>query len=357
MTATDHLIAAAQALQDAGRYAEAAAAYRQVPMQAVSARTIVQLGVCLTRAGVLDEARGHLTAAASQVPDHPLIKSALAELGAALLAEGRYADGWPLIENRVGLRPDLIPPCAASYPEWRGEPLDGKSILVWVEQGLGDQIMFARFASQLADRGARVTLCCNPLLTTLFGSLRGVDAVIPIPIGGSVRVPHHDVWTRYFSIPGQLGITLETLPAAHYLRAPVREIASQTPGGRLGIFWKPSQTGATAAAKTLPDPLARELLELGGVSLHPEDTGAHDFAETAAIVDRLDLVITVDTAVAHLAGAMGKPVWTLLPHRADWRWLKDREDSPWYPSARLFRQPAPGDWGSVVSQVREALAA
>jgi len=275
--------------------------------------------------------------------------------GVELLRAGRWAEGWPLLEERTHLAPHLVPPGPASYPEWRGEPLEGRSILVWIEQGLGDQIMFGRFASLLKARGAgQVTLACRPPVAPVLATIPGVDAVIPIPVGGSAPVPRHQLWTRYFSLPWRLGITLETLPSAPYVRAP----AARPADGRFGLVWRTSATGAVAQAKTLPPDLAARLSRLGAVSLHPEDTGAADLAETAAIIAGLELVVTVDTAVAHLAGAMGKPVWILLHRPADWRWLGEhRLDSPWYPSARLFRQTRAGDWRPVVEEVAGLLAA
>ncbi|RAK60870.1 hypothetical protein DJ021_14145 [Phenylobacterium hankyongense] len=313
------------------------------------------LGVRLMRQGDLDGARISLEAAARSRPGDPDIQLNRAALGAAYLAQGRYAEGWPLIEARIGLRPDLVPLVSPSFPEWRGEPLAGKSILVWVEQGLGDQIMFARFGATLAALGARVTLGCRPSLAALFRTIPGVDEVISVPVGAGVAVPRHDYWSRYFSLPYRLGTTLSTLPSAPYLSA-LSERPAPTPAARIGLVWRTSPTGAAAARKSLPEPLAQELLALGAVSLHPEDTGARDFADTAAIVAGLDLVIGVDTAAAHLAGAMGKPVRLLLPFDADWRWMRDRADSPWYPSMRLVRQRTPGDWREVVDRVLPEIA-
>lgn len=271
-------------------------------------------------------------------------------LGLSLLGQGRYAEGWPLLEPRARLSPGLIPPGPTGYPEWRGEPLAGKSILVLSEQGFGDQIMLARFARTLREHGARVTLACRAPLARLFGPL--ADAVIPIAPGETVPAGPHDYWTRYFSMPRHLGVTLETLPGEPYLAA-LKDVPA--PPGRVGLAWTASATGALAAQKSLPREAADYFLRQGFVSLQPEDTGARDFADTAAIIAKLDLVISIDTAVAHLAGAMGKPLWVLLPHGADWRWMNGRTDSPWYPSARLLRQASPGDWISVLQPIREAV--
>lgn len=273
----------------------------------------------------------------------------------AMLAEGRYEAGWPLLEGRGEIYPDLVPPLPVRYPEWRGEPLDGKSIMVWVEQGLGDQIMFARFGRLLKERGARhVTLCCRPPLVSILRTVRGVDTVLGTPARQSVVLPRHDYWTRYFSLPLHLGITLSNLPNRPYLSADPGRLAQWRPAARIGLAWMTSATGANAAHKRLPDACAQRLLDHGAVSLHPEHTGAADFADTAAVIDQLDIVVSVDTAVAHLAGAMGKPVFVMLPAQGvDWRWMRGREDSPWYPSARLFRNEA--DWQAVTSRVLDAL--
>jgi hypothetical protein len=275
--------------------------------------------------------------------------------GVELLRQGRWAQGWPLLESRVRLSPDLIPPGPATYPEWRGEPLEGRSILVWIEQGLGDQIMFGRFARDLKARGAgKVTLVCRPPVAPVLATIDGVDAVIPVAVGGSAPIPRHQLWTRYFSLPWRLGVTVETLSGAPYVRAP----NPRPPRPGFGLVWRTSATGKLAKAKALPEADARRLADLGAVSLHPEDTGARDLGETADIIAGLDLVVTVDTAVAHLAGAMGKPTWILLHRPADWRWLgENRDDSPWYASARLFRQRKAGDWTPVISEVVERLGA
>jgi len=272
--------------------------------------------------------------------------------GQALLAAGRYAEGWPLLEGRDRLSPGLIPPGPRSYPEWRGEPLQGRSVLVWVEQGFGDQIMLVRFVQVLKERGAgKVTLACRPQNAAVLATAPGVDEALAIPINAQVAVDRHDLWTRYFSLPLHLGITLENLPNAPYLSAPPDRVGRWAGYRGVGFAWRSSPTGLNAAQKSIPDALAHRILDLGAISLHPEDTGAGDFADTAAIINGLDVVVTVDTAVAHLAGALGKPTFILLTEPADWRWMTVREDSPWYPTARLIRQQRPGDWGSVIDRV------
>jgi tetratricopeptide (TPR) repeat protein len=374
-------------LQKAGRFAEAAEVYLRLADKVLTVNLAINLGVCLTETGDFAGALRYLGLAAGSKPENPdirrLLGVALAEAGRTDLAEaeyrtalalrpgdepallalgglclsmGRYAEGWPLLDVRVTLHPGLVPQISLSFPEWKGEPLTGKSILVWVEQGFGDQIQMARFTRELKALGAsRITLGCRPPLAHLFSTLESVDVVIPVAAKAKISVETHDYWIRCFSLPGRLGMTLETLPGQPYLSAPAdrrARWADYAKGARAGLVWQVSTTGFNARHKVLPDQLARRLLDRGVISLQPEDTGAQDFADTAAIIEGLDLVISVDTATAHLAGAMGKPCWTLLPYvHCDWRWLRARTDSPWYPTMRLYRRTDPQGWTQTVDRV------
>jgi len=384
--------AKAVALQQAGRFADAAAAYLRIAGQRLTVNLAINLGACLHETGDRDRAAQYLSLAARERPSDTRIRrllgAALGEAGqvdraeqelraalaidpddglaqvalsSLLLSVGRYAEGWPLMAARARLHPDVVPPVALASPEWTGQPLDGKSVLVWVEQGFGDQIQMARFAAGLKARGAgRVTLGCRPALAHLFSTLAAADAVVPVGVGASVAVEPHDYWSRYVSLPGPLGVNLETLAAEPYLSAPADRRARWQGFGasaRVGLVWEASPTGFNAANKGLPPDQAERLLAAGAVSLQPADTGAGDFADTAAMIETLDLVISIDTSVAHLAGAMGKPCWTLTPYvHCDWRWLRDRTDSPWYPSMRLYRQTTAGDWSGTVDAVLADLA-
>ena len=274
-------------------------------------------------------------------------------LGTVLLAQGRFAEGYPLMEARHEVatfrkrRPDL------PYPEWFGEEVAGKQILIWPEQGFGDQIQSARFAPLLREMGADVTLLCSPVLFRLFGRL-GVNV---IAASGAVAFPDPDGWVMSESIAGRLGLTPDTLPNRPYLAVP--EPIRKRGGLRVGLATSGNPTHANDAWRSLPASGAARLRGLPAevVSLHPEDSGARDFLDTAEIVAGVDLVVSVDTAAAHLAGAMGKPCWVLVPaHNTDWRWMTGRTDSPWYPSLRLFRQGAPGDWGPVLDAVEAGVA-
>ncbi len=371
-------------LQRTRRFAEAAGIYRDLAQTRLTSNLACNLGVCLGELGDWAGAEHYLGLAARHRPAdadfrrrlgsvyaeagqpdlaeqeyraalaaRPGDLSAKLALSALYLSLGRYAQGWPLLAARIPLHPDVVPPIKVSFPEWRGEPLEGKSVLVWVEQGFGDQIQMCRFANSLKARGAaRVTLGCRPALAHLFSTLAGADAIIPIATGASVSVAPHDYWSRYFSLAEPLGVTLETLPREPYLAAPSDRLERWSHAKGVGLVWQASPTGFNAENKGLPVDAARRLLDRGAISLHPEDTGACDFADTAAIIARLDLVISIDTSVAHLAGAMGKPCWTLLPYvHVDWRWLRGRTDSPWYPTMKLYRQTRPQDWSETIDQV------
>jgi tetratricopeptide (TPR) repeat protein len=376
----------AQSLRAQGRLEEAVQAFERLATPPLTVKVVIGLGACLFDLGRYDAAEpwcglmarnrpsdpaarhrlGALYAAQGRVqlaelefrtalafdPDH--IPSQLA-LGALLLSVGNYAEGFPWLDRRAELHPDVVPQVKLSYPQWRGEPLAGKSALIWVEQGFGDQIQMARFATLMKARGARhVTLACRQPLAHLFSTLDGVDTVMGVELGTDVAVEPHDYWSRYFSLPARLGVTLQTLPARPYLRAPADRRARWrgAHSGGVGLVWQASPTGFNARNKGLPPEAAKALLDLGLVSLQPEDTGAQDFADTAALIEQLDLVISIDTAAAHLAGAMGKPCWTLLPAlHTDWRWLRDRADCPWYPTMRLYRQTTPGDWSQIVARL------
>jgi hypothetical protein len=374
----------ASGLQQARRFEEAAAIYQRLADTRLTVNVALNLGIVLGELGRRGEAEHWAGLVASHRPADPNVrrvlgnayaasgKVALAEreyraaleakpddgpaqlaLAGLYLSVGRYAEGWPLLAARVALHPDVVPPIQLSFPEWRGEPLAGKSILVWLEQGFGDQIQMSRFANTLKAKGAaQVTLGCRPNLGHLLSTLAGADTIVPIAAGATGQVARHDYWTRYFSLPEHLGITLGTLPVEPYLAAPADRRQPWRGASGIGLVWQASPTGFNGANKGLAPADAQRLLDRGAMSLHPEDTGAADFADTAAIIEQLDLVISIDTSVAHLAGAMGKPCWTLLPYmHTDWRWLRDRSDSPWYPTMRLYRQTAARDWSAVIDAV------
>jgi tetratricopeptide (TPR) repeat protein len=277
-------------------------------------------------------------------------------LGVLLLSLGRYPEGFALFEARHALpqygKPDL------PFPEWREGP-SPERLLIWPEQGFGDQIQFARFAPVLQARGVAVTLVCWPPLARLFA--QSFDLPV-IAAAGVVDFPDPDAWVMAMSLAARLGVTPDTIPDAPYLRAaaaPSPRLRGLPSGFRVGLMTRGNPAYAADQTRSLTPAAEAALHALPAtvVGLAPEQTGAADFADTAALIAGLDLVISVDTAVAHLAGAMGKPCWILLPAKTvDWRWLRGRSDSPWYPSARLYRQTAPGDWDGVVATVAADLA-
>jgi hypothetical protein len=274
-------------------------------------------------------------------------------LAILLLSQGRFDEGFAHFEARHQL-PEIRKP-SLPFPEWRGEELAGKRLLIWPEQGFGDQIQFARFAPILQARGIDVTLLCRRPLQRLFAASLGVRV---IAADGAVEFPDPDAWIMTMSLAWRMGVTVETIPGAPYLRA-------STPGPdlggvlKVGLVARGNPANGQDARRSLPPEIEARLraLPCRVVGLDPKETGALDFADTAALVAQLDLVISVDTAVAHLAGAMGKSCWTLLPKvGTDWRWLRGRADTPWYPGTKLYRQATDGDWGQVIDRVERDVA-
>ena len=314
-------------------------------------------------------------------PQSPGIRT---NFGVLLLALGRYAEAWPYYDSRseVPGNQDVSMPPQIPFPLWQGESLAGKSILVWREQGLGDELQFCRFIPELKRRGAqRITLACKQPLKRLLPSLAGVDAVV----SSGDSIGHHDFRAYLLGLPRHLGITLDTLPAAlPYLHPGAADILTWRPRlpaapFRVGLVWRGSTLHKHDRHRSLPSlaalaPLWRAanvafvslqkgqgedeaLAPPSGQPLTHLGTMIQDFADSAAIVSQLDLVICVDTAIAHLAGALGKPCWLLLPAvSTDWRWQSERADSPWYPGVmRLFRQTDADDWSATINEVALAL--
>lgn len=296
----------------------------------------------------------------------------------ALLLAGDYGAGWPALESRWRAQGFPTRPRAMAPPLWRGEDPAGRRILVYEEQGRGDVIQFIRYVPLLAARGARVFVEVPGELAALLRD--GLDGVAEVIVSGA-PLPACDYGCPVMSLPLAFATTLATVPAqVPYLRAdPARAAAwrarltGDAPAGTLKIGLVAGGNPAFAADRHRSPGLARltRLLSLPGIRWYGLSPGSGaagatnycdlgpeigDFADTAAIMVNLDLVISSCTAAVHLAGALGRPVWALLAHSADWRWLTGRRDSPWYPTARLFRQPRPGDWDAVVDDVIQEMA-
>jgi len=340
-----------------------------------------QLGVLLVCTRREEEGEACYRRALALEPEHARTRFNLSYL---LLRQARFEEGWRMLEARWQFdRFPLSFDCAF----WEGEPVAGKSVVIGLEAGHGDMIHFCRYAPLLKAHGAaRVDVVCHPALQRLFAKLPGVDRVHAL---GEALPGGWDYWTRPMRLPGLFGTELASIPAdVPYLSAQpelVGHWSGLLPQGglRVGLVWRGNANFENDADRSLPSLLslaplaaassnaagavhfvslqkgageAEALLPPAGMELHPVGARLADFADTAAVIANLDLVISVDTAVAHLAGAMGKPCWLLLPdYRCDWRWMKDRDDTPWYPSMRLFRQPGDGGWAPVIAQVAEAL--
>ena len=291
-------------------------------------------------------------------------------LGQMLLLRGNYAAGFQEFEARKSA---YDPP---DQPRYMGQQLNGQLVVVSGEQGYGDQIQFARYIPMMKARGARVMLAVPQPLQRLLATVEGVDGILTSPD----QLPPRFYFQWIMSLPSIFGTTLDTVPAAiPYIGATAAPFLSSLPGLRIGLCWAgrayTSESGAEMDSRRsmrLAD--LAPLLAVPGCSfvslqlgkpagqlrdfpiIHNIADRLTDWADTAELVAGLDLVISVDTSVVHLAGALGRPVWLLNRFDSCWRWLADRSDSPWYPLTRVYRQPKPGVWGKVVADVTRDLA-
>jgi Flp pilus assembly protein TadD len=337
-------------------------------------------GNLLQDLGHLDEAAAAFERALAIEPD---FAGAHHNLGMALLAAGRYEAGWDEYEWRRRLAPAR----RFAEPQWQGEPLPNGTLLIHAEQGFGDTLQFCRYVPLLARRNRRILLEVPRPLLRLMGSLVGQapDGIELVAQGDPL--PRFDRHCPLMSLPRLCGTTLDTIPAnGPYLAAEPaarqswhRRLRADGTGLRVGLAWAGNprahlpEAAAIDRRRSIPPDLLTPFTAYPGIRLYslqkdgppaPAALGLidvmgemRDFADSAALIANLDLVVSVDTAVAHLAGALGKPVWLLNRFDSCWRWLAGRDDSPWYPTLRLFRQTEPGDWAGVVARMLEALAA
>ncbi|VBB05508.1 Hypothetical protein LUCI_0718 [Lucifera butyrica] len=330
------------------------------------------LGVVLKEARRLAEAEGCLHRALKLNPDYPAAEFAL---GTLYLLLGQFDKGWKTYESRhklLGFNPDIH--------LWQGEDLRGRKILLFQEQGFGDTLQFFRFAPRIAALADSTTLWVQkPLYRLLAASEHNVK----IHAGDDIK-EEFDFVATLLSLPRIFNISTAAIPGTVPYLQPDREIAARwqktlqktadNKRVRAGVVWAGNPHHNNDHNRSIPFQLFQQLLSINTISWISLQTGPQagdlascsgqvtdcgctlsDFAETAGLIANLDLVITVDTSVAHLAGALGKKTWLLLPFMPDWRWQLDREDCPWYPTMRLFRQSRPGNWQEVLDRVKQAL--
>jgi tetratricopeptide (TPR) repeat protein len=363
----------ANTLRDLGDLEEAyATGHRALALRPTSTQSLHNLGVICRDLLKLDEAIRLFDTALAYDPAFHECRLSRAML---LLLRGQYALGWNEYEARFDV-PRTMARKEYGKPVWDGQDPEGRTILLYCEQGFGDAIQFVRYVPILAERGATVILECRKELVKLFASVRGASQIVT----PDEELPDFDVYRGLMSMPLFSATTLETVPAeVPYLRADRtqikrwKRIIEPGAGVRVGLVW----AGATGygndhnrslrleqfalVARKVPEARFYSLQKgdaaqqvrgkPGGMKVIDLSAELNDFSDTAAAIENLDLVISVDTAVAHLAGALGKATWTLLPFSPDWRWMLEREDTPWYPTMKLFRQPAPKDWESVIDRV------
>lgn len=366
-------------LADASRLAEAVACYRQaLRIKPDYAEAFNNLGVTLVKQYKHSEAYDCYVNALRLKPDY-----ADAHLNRALawLQTGNFEQGWKEYEWRWRVRETTRP--ALTVPEWNGEPLRGRSILLYAEQGLGDTLQFIRYAALVKQRGAVVIFESQPQLVPFLSRCSGIDLILP----KGRTLPEFQTHCALLSAPRVLGTTPERVPAdVPYLYADPALVAqwrrrlSRIHGFRIGVNWQGNPRYKGDRHRSFPLTEFAALAAVPGVRLislqkhvgshqleeiaekfevialkEPFDSAGGAFADTAAVMMNLDLVITSDTSIAHLAGGLGVTTWVPLPWSADWRWMEQRTDSPWYPTMRLFRQTDPGDWSSVFARISEEI--
>jgi tetratricopeptide (TPR) repeat protein len=376
-------------LREKGQLDEAVAAFRRAAeIRPDYAAALSNLANTLKDSGLLDEAIAVYDRAIALNPGSP---NPHYSLSLALLARGDFQRGWEEYEWRWKCDVSSFPPRNFAQPGWDGSPLQDQTLLLYAEQGFGDAIQFLRFVPLAAKRAKKIVIECQTRLQRLFQANIANCQVV----SAGQPLPSFDFHAPFLSLPRILRTASRDVPnAVPYLHADKQNIAywhrrveeadySQPTGSlhlKIGIAWAGRPTHKNDRNRSIDLAQLIPLAKIAGVrffSLQKGDAAEqiktrirnsaemdlvdwtaelNDFADTAALIANLDLVIAVDTAVAHLAGAMGKPVWVLLPSIPDWRWMLDRQDSPWYPSMRLFRKKNLGDWETVIANVADALS-
>ncbi|WP_139165776.1 tetratricopeptide repeat protein [Chromobacterium amazonense] len=350
------------------RYHDAIACFlKAIELGGVTAARCNNLGNVCTSALLLDDAISVLQGGLALSPQDANLQFSLS---IALLLAGRYAEAWPLYEARW--RSILTPRHEGA--RWDGAALGTRTLLLWAEQGLGDSLQMARFLPRIRAEhpDAGLLLACPQTFHRLFAQFDGIELLPPD------AAPAYDCQLPLMSLPGALGVTLDNLPTAAYLQPMSGAQPTLAGNGKLkvGVVWESGRWGVGIADawrqhKSVPPALFAEICRVPGidfVALQPGElpaelqglvtqTSIGDFADTAALLEQVELVVCVDTAILHLAGAMGKPTWALLRAESAPFFLADAAVAPWYPSVRLWRQAAPGDWLPVVRELAEALSA
>jgi Tfp pilus assembly protein PilF len=360
------------ALRDNGRLDEAIAAYRRaISLRPQFAEAHSNLGISVKDKGNFEEAIAEYRKAIALKPDYV---DAHWNLAVALLSTGQFAEGWEEFEWRLR-KPSLKVARHFPQPIWNGEDIPNQTLLIYPEGGFGDALNFIRLVPLIAARAGKIIIELHPDLMQLFADVPGVSQWV----ARGEALPAFDRRISLSSLPRILGIRAQRVPnSVPYLRAPRTAVESwkaripRDGTKNIGLCWAGSRAEVSRRSREIGilAPLAQVAgvryfsLQKGPETDQPRPEGLEiidhtqelgDFADTAALIENLDLVISVDTSVAHLAGALAKPVWTLIPNRPDFRWLVDRSDSPWYPTMRLFRQNIGEDWNPAVARLVDAL--
>jgi tetratricopeptide (TPR) repeat protein len=360
-------------LRDLGRLEESVASHeRALKLKPDSAKAHNNLGYTQRKQGKLAESRQSFNRALALEPESVDIRWNLCLLD---LLEGNYAAGWSGYEVRYERKENR--PRSFPKPIWRGEPLNGARILLHAEQGLGDSLQFLRYVPMVHAAGGKVILNVPSALGRLAANVPGVDTLTM----DEETLPAFDRHCPLMSLPLAFKTTLDSIPSeVPYLTVPeealraAKDLKWPRQKRRVGLVWSGNPKCTEDQIRSMPLSCFQPLLDLEDLHFFSLQLGTaasqltaiqtpitdlrhaiKDLADTAALMAHLDLIITVDTSTAHLAGALAKPTWVLLPFAPDWRWLMDSEDSPWYPTVRLFRQPTFGDWDSVIARVRHEM--